>query len=328
MKWRGRTMLACVLAATMALAGLSCGSIKDGWEDKAGPPRVVASFPPLACFVKNVGGDRAGVICLCTGTGPHDYQFNIRDSVLLKRADVFFANGLGLDDHFADKMTANGSNARLRYVKLADKLPANLRKKGEEHDHAEEGHAHDHDHHHGLYDPHVWLGIPQAINMVEQIRDGLKDVDKAHAGDYDRNATAYIVKLKKLHTEGKATLKKLKAPVITFHESMGYFAGSFGLNVIGSIEPTPGEQPSPRELAKLARQCANEARVIITVEPQYPETAAATLKKSLENVGDKNKKVYLVEIDPLETCDEGGPDADWYTDKMKANLDKLAKYAP
>ena len=40
MKGRGRAVLTCVLAATVALAGLGCGSIKDGWEDKAGPPRA------------------------------------------------------------------------------------------------------------------------------------------------------------------------------------------------------------------------------------------------------------------------------------------------
>jgi ABC-type Zn uptake system ZnuABC Zn-binding protein ZnuA len=330
MKRRGRTILACVLAATAALAWLGCGSIKDGWEDKPGPPRVLASFPPIDCFVKNVGGDHVGLICLCTDIGPHDYQFNIQDSVKLKRADLFFTNGLGLDDHFADRMVANSSNARLRPVPLAAELPASLRKKGEAHahDHGHEGHDHDHGHghHHGEYDPHVWLGIPQAIGMVEQIREGLKEKDRAHAGDYDKNASAYIARLKALHAEGKKKLKGLKVPVITFHESMGYFADSFGLNVIGSIQPTPGESPSPQKYRDLVKKCAGQARVIIAVEPQYPETAAETLKKALTNAG--VKEVPIVVVDPLETLRRGDElDAGWYERNMKANLDNLAKHA-
>jgi ABC-type Zn uptake system ZnuABC Zn-binding protein ZnuA len=329
MKWRKRAVLGSVLAAAAALAWVGCGSVKDGWEDKPGPPRVLASFPPIACFVENVGGDHAGLICLCTGTGPHDYQFKIRDSIQLKRADLFFANGLGLDDHFADKMVNNSGNARLRYVKLADNLPASLRMKGEahghEHGHGHEGHDHDHGHHHGEFDPHVWLGIPQAIGMVEQIRDGLKDADRAHAADYDRNAATYIARLKELHAEGKKKLKELKVPVITFHESMGYFADSFGLNVLGSIQPTPGEAPSPQKYKSLVEKCPKGSTVLIAVEPQYPETAAETLKKALTNA---EVKVHLVIIDPLETCSgDEWKEADWYERKMRANIDNLAKHA-
>ena len=328
MRWRIRAVLGCVLAAAAALAWTGCGSVKDGWEDRGGPPRVVASFPPIACFVENVGGDHVGLVCLCTGTGPHDYQFNIRDSILLKRADVFFANGLGLDDHFADKMVTNGSNARLRYVKLADKLPASLRKKGEEHaeehGHGHEGHDHAH-HHHGEFDPHVWLGIPQAIGMVEQIRDGLAAADGAHAAAYNRNAAAYIARLKELHAEGKKKLAGLKVPVITFHESMGYFADSFGLNVLGSIQPTPGEAPSPQKYKALVEKCPRGSTVIIAVEPQYPETAADTLKKALTNAG--VKAVHLVIVDPLETRSADELNAGWYERKMRANIDNLAKYA-
>ena len=331
MKWRSRTVLGSMLAAAAALAWVGCGSVKDGWEDKAGPPRVVASFPPIACFVENVGGDHVGLICLCTGTGPHDYQFNIHDAVKLKRADLFFANGLLLDDGFADKIVANGSNSKLRYVKLADKLPTNLRKKGVAHAHehgpGHEGHDHDHGHEHGEFDPHVWLGIPQAVSMVEQIRDALKDVDRTHAADYDQHAAAYVARLKELHAEGKKKLKALKVPVITFHESMGYFADSFGLNVIGSLQPMPGEAPSPQKYKALVEQCskAKYPKVIIAVEPQYPETAAETLRTELTKAG--VKEVAIVIVDPLETCNADELNAGWYERKMRENIDTLAKHS-
>src|SRR5205823_2115 len=109
---------------------------------------------------------------------------------------------------------------------LAEALPESLRKEGEKHAEQgnKEGDGHDH---HGRWDPHVWLGIPQAIRMVEQIRDDLKKVDGDHADHYDKNAADYIASLKELQAYGKKELAKLKdVPVITFHESMDYFAAS------------------------------------------------------------------------------------------------------
>src|SRR5262245_15423299 len=305
MKRRKGAVLICLLAMTMLVAWMGCGSLPDGWEGLPGPPRVLVSFPPIYSFTKNVAGDQAGIICLCAETGPHEYQFNINDSIKLKRADLFFANGLTLDNSFTDKMNTNSGNTKLRYRKLADDLPEDLLREGKPHAH-DPGHDHDHDHEHGRFDPHVWLGIPQAIGMVKQIRYHLKQVDGAHADLYEKNAADYIARLKKLHEDGKEKLKGLKVvPIITFHESMGYFADSFGLNVLGSIHPQAGIDPAGRALEGLARKCAQlpdkqKELVLIAVEPQYPEAAAKVLKDQL--LGPKKAgvgKVELVVVDPL-----------------------------
>ncbi len=253
--------------------------------------------------------------------------FNINDSIKLKRANLFFANGQTLDNHFTDKMAANSGNTKLRYRKLAENLPADLLKEGKAHAH-EHGHDHDHDHEHGRYDPHVWLGIPQAIGMVEQIRDDFKQVDGAHADLYEKNAADYIARLKELHQDGKEQLKGLKdVPVITLHESMGYFADSFGLNVIGSIQPQPGAAPSSKYIAQLTEKCRQlperqKRLVLIAIEPQYPEGHAKVLEAQLNKAG--IKRVALVTVDPLETCtDRDDLDAEWYVKMMEKNIKAL-----
>ena len=117
-------------------------------------------------------------------------------------------------------MNANSGNPRLRYLELADVLPRNLRLKNEEAE-EEHDHGHGHHHHHGEFDPHVWLGIPQAIGMVERIRDELKSVDSRKAAQYDSNAAAYIERLKKLHEDGKAMVNGLEVPILTFLDTRG-----------------------------------------------------------------------------------------------------------
>src|SRR5437868_14381356 len=112
---RKAAILLGLLAASVLLVWSGCGSMPDGWEDQPGPPRVLVSFPPLYSFVKSVAGDQAGVISLCTTEGPHDYQFNANQTIALKRADLFFANGLTLDDKFTDRMAEGARNKKLLY---------------------------------------------------------------------------------------------------------------------------------------------------------------------------------------------------------------------
>src|SRR2546421_4380283 len=86
--------------------------------------------------------------------------------------------GLGLDEHFLDRLVNNTDNKGLRLRKLGDTLLERSEKEirknpdyvpGKEHVHREDGTCV-----HGPHDPHVWLGIPQAIAMVNLLRDDLK----------------------------------------------------------------------------------------------------------------------------------------------------------
>ncbi|HEY7423138.1 MAG TPA: metal ABC transporter substrate-binding protein, partial [Gemmataceae bacterium] len=229
-----RTMETVVVLAAVVLGSgwLGCARSTPLWQNRGGPPRVVVTIPALDSFVRNVGGDHIGLVCLCTTKGPHHYEYTPDDANLLRDADLFFAIGLTLDDKFANPIQRESHNARLRYVTLGERLPKELLRKGEEHEHGKEEakHEHEHEHEHGEYDPHIWLGIPQAIAMVEIIRDELKKVDPTHQADYDKNAADYIETLQKLHADGKAKLKdKKNRKIIAFHESLGYFADSFDL---------------------------------------------------------------------------------------------------
>src|SRR5262245_47323159 len=112
-----RLWIVALTAAVSLLAALpGCRNEGDPWEGQNGL-RVVASFPPLYSFAKNVAGDDASVLCLLTTEGPHGYQYHARDVQLLRKADVFLTNGLKLDDHFTDNMQRSCGNNKLLYVK-------------------------------------------------------------------------------------------------------------------------------------------------------------------------------------------------------------------
>ena len=334
-----------LIVATMGLACfcLGCSRSTPVWRDRKGPPRVVVTIPALDNFVRNVGGDHVGVVCLCTAQGPHHYQYNAQDAILLREADLFFAIGLSLDDKFADPIHAESQNPRLNYVKLGDRLRADDEKREgklllrlAEHEHGkEEEHEHEHGHEHGDYDPHIWLGTRQAIALVGIIRDELKKTDPGHAADYEQNAAKYIKKLADLQKDFIAQLKdKKNRKIIAFHESLGYFAQSFGVEIVDVLEVNPGAEANQAHMVKLAKECKEKDVRVIAVEPQYPtETSAKLLRDAMK---DKDKEITFVEIDPLETAEKKDlkddekelKDPEWYDKKMRQNLDNLAKSLP
>jgi ABC-type Zn uptake system ZnuABC Zn-binding protein ZnuA len=284
---------------------------------------VVVTIPPLYSFVKGVGGDKVEVKCLCTTTGVHQFQMDAQLAQLLREADCFLAVGLTLDEHFANKMAQQGGNPKLRYVRLGEQLPEKLLRK------LDRPIVHG-DHTHEGYDPHVWLGIDQAVALVGLVRDELAAADPDGASAYRANASRYVKTLRKLHADGEKMLEgKENKRIITHHDSLSYFAKSFGLKVAAVIDTTPGDAPTPAYLGTLVNLCLEKSVGAIAIEPQYASrTSADTLRRTLAS---KGVKVKLITIDPLETADpeelekEG---ADWYVGKMRANLKALAKGLP
>src|SRR5262249_33349045 len=136
----------------------------------------------------------------------------------------------------------------------------------------------------------------------------------------------------KLHKEGKEMLRDKKVRrIVSFHEALGYFARSFGLEIADVIETAAGKEPSAPHLAEIVKRCQNteEPVAAIAVEPQYPKsTAAKAVQKELQA---KGLNIPLVEIDPMETAEAADLEkegAGWYEARMRKNLEALAKTLP
>ncbi len=325
----GRARIALVLALGL-VAGLSlwspgCSTAPSPWPPGKSP-KVLASFPPIYSFAKNLVGDDGVLLCLLTSTGPHDYHVGPHDAIAVRGADLFLVNGLGLDDVFANRLKNSSGNVNLRYVELGAAIPTSqLRKLSAAERMVEhEGHTHAH----SEYDPHVWLGIPEVIVMVEKLRDELKKLDPDRAADYERRAKAYVEKLQKLQKDGEALVKGLNPEdrrLVTMHDSLAYFARAFGLTIADTIQPRAGVELDATQMKHLVDLCRKEKISVVTVEPQYPENAARTLCAEIEKQGAKPPKVVV--LDPLETAEPKeltDLGAEWYEKKMRQNLKNLA----
>lgn len=321
-KYRWWAAAVAALGVVVALLPLGCGGGSDSvWPDRPGP-KVVVSFAPVYCWAVNVAGDDAVVKNMMTTTGPHDFNPTDTDARLVRKADLFFINGLNLDNDLAANVKKGSGNAKLKVVDLAARLPIDQLLEGQcFHQH----HGHDQPHEHGT-DPHVWLSPDFAVVMTEAIRDELKAADPDHAANYDRRAAEYVGKLRALKADGVAKLAgKKDRKLVSFHESLSYFARSFDLTVSGVVQKKPGQEPNSEELRELVKMCREKQVRLIAVEPQYTaNTSAKAILDELKRNGGVADPA-LVEIDPLETVTPQALTPAWYEERMRANLEALAK---
>lgn len=320
-----RFMIFCLFLAATPFWMVGCGTVENPY---AGQPKpwVMTSFAPLYSFAANVAGPDGSVLCLLDGTGIHDYQMVPRDAVKLSHAQLFFINGLELDDQFARKIKAGAGNPDLKLIEAGEGIPARLlipidhkHEAGEDPAHCEAC-----KHGHGEYDPHVWLGIPEAIHMTEAVRDALKAANPAKAADCDRRAAAYIATLQQLQAEGQSALAgKKEKKIVTFHDSLRYFARSFGLEVVSAVQPRAGEDPDAVRMKKLIDLCQKEGVRVICVEPNMMNSKAAqTLRDELRAKGIRDAEI--VEIDIMEAVPRNDLTKDYYERKMRQNIQALA----
>ena len=331
---RRRSFLPAAIAAFAGLtlliaAGCPKNSTADPWASAGAKPKVLVSFAPLYSFAASVAGPDADVKCLLTTTGPHTHgDATSRQIELARGADVIFINGLGLEDEgdgIIPKLQKVAAHPNWNVVNLGTKIPPDWLMEGEcHHDHSKKHEEHEHG-----TDPHVWLSVRCAKVMVEGIRDELKRIDPAHAEGYESRAAAYLKKLDRLETEGKAMLaSKEEKWIVSFHEALNYFAKTYGLQVAGAIELTPGQEPTDRQMKDIIKKCTNpNAPVrVIAVEPQYPtHNAAAKIRDALRGLKDQPVDAEFAEVDPLETCLEEDLSPDLYENVMRRNLKELAR---
>src|SRR5262249_17933403 len=151
-------------------------------------------------FAKKVAGDDAVVLCLAPTQEPHDYEPTSEDALKFQKADLFLLNGLHLEKRkFLDDLKNNSGNRKLHVLAVGEAVPEKQRLEFE-HGEGEDG---KHEHEHGEWDPHAWLGIEQAKEMVKAICKTLSELDKEHAPGFKKRADAYLQELDELHRYGK-----------------------------------------------------------------------------------------------------------------------------
>jgi ABC-type Zn uptake system ZnuABC Zn-binding protein ZnuA len=285
---------------------------------------VVTTTSIIADLVRNVGGDRVVVSAILPpGTDPHTFAPTPSDIQAVSKARILFENGLGLEEWLAE-LTQNAGGERVTIV-VTEGITAI---EGGEHGHEEEhssasssAEAHDEDEHGAeSKDPHMWFDVQNTIKYVENIRDGLKQLDTAASATYDANATIYIDQLKQLDAEIEQQVQMIpqeRRKLITNHDTFGYFAKRYGFTVVGSVFEgvSTEEEPSAQQVGQLVQLIQEQNVPAIFTENTVNSRLAEQIADEAEI-----KVVTNLYTDSLGMT---GSEADSYVKMMRYNVQQI-----
>lgn len=282
----------CFTVVMLSLCLISCG----GEHKKTQHIKIVTSFYPVYISALNVvdGVDNVEVVNLTNGRVGclHDYQLTTENMKMLATADVFVINGGGME-HFLEKVARD--NPKLKIIDATKDAKIDWLAEGED------------------KNSHVWMDIRYNIEEVNQIAQKLSEIDAEHSSAYHTNARLYEEKLSRLESEIHTLTDDLQTrDLVTFHDAFPYFAREFNLNIIASVEATPGHNPNPQEIAEIIEKVRTLPRKVIFTEPQYSPEAAEMIAYETG--------AQIFTLDPIVT---GEPNKDAYIEAMRKNARTL-----
>jgi ABC-type Zn uptake system ZnuABC Zn-binding protein ZnuA len=111
----------------------------------------------------------------------------------------------------------------------------------------------------GKPNPHLWTDPRYARCYAKVARDALSTSDPANAAYYAKNYNAFATLVDELDAAMRTAFATIpKRELLTYHDAYAYFAKDYGWNVIGAIQVSDVEEPTPREVGALIRQVKAE----------------------------------------------------------------------
>lgn len=238
---------ACAAALPLALAACGDGGTAGADGDGGGALRVATTVAPITSIVAAVAGDRARVTGIVPeGTDSHTFEPRPSVAELLATADVVFLNGLSLEEPVR-RLAASSVRDGAQIVELGTRV---LPRSEYVFDFSfpEDG---------GKPNPHLWTDPTYARRYAEVVGDTLAEHDPANAAYYRDNVRAFGAAVDRLDAamrQAFATVAPERRRLLTYHDAYAYFARTYGWEVIGAIQVSDFEDPSPREVARLIDQ--------------------------------------------------------------------------
>ncbi len=254
--------------------------------------KVVTTLSTYADIAQKIGGDKVEVHYIVSGNqDPHFVRPKPSYAVLLHNADLFVSTGLDLE-LWAPTLVDMSKNPRIRSgqigyvsasqgIQLLDK-PSVLSRS--------EGGLHIYGNPHIITGPLNFIQIARNIETgLENIDPAHKDYYQKNLHNFENQLYNRLFGAQLVQLMGGALLQKLTLSgqlipflqknsfkgkklidylggwlkegmifrgkkIVTYHKNWAYFRQTFGVEIVGYVEPKPGIPPSPRHVEELVRE--------------------------------------------------------------------------
>jgi zinc/manganese transport system substrate-binding protein/manganese/iron transport system substrate-binding protein len=269
-----------ILAAVLVVALAGCATWTPQPSD--GRLRVVATTTQVGEAARVVGGDEITLtVLLRPGAEAHEFELTPPAAAAIEKSDVILESGAGLEAWLeaalraiggADRLHDMSSGVDLRLSENSGLSGAGARPMPT--------------------DPHYWLTAPNAIRMVENVRDALSAARPDLASGFAERGAAYITRLRAADVEIRRLMDEIppaRRGIVTNHDALGYFVAEYGLQLVGSVFPSldVSSEPDPAQLAALADTIrAQGVTAIFSESAVNPRLARAIAQESGARVVD------------------------------------------
>ena len=260
---------------TLFLGGCSLQNSVEDTKNSDEKIKVAASIFPIYDIAKEIAGDKIDVnLILPSGASPHTFEVSASQIKNLQNTKLFFVIGQNLDGWVED---ISSSVSESQTVDLSSSVE--LQKLDEN----STNHKPDEDEEDTTgFDPHYWLSSQNVYLMAEEVMKQLVVLSPENETYFLGNYNNFVNQLQTKDVEWQEKMSSLtNKNIVVFHDAWGYFADHFGLTVVGTFEPFPGQEPTPQYLKELQVAVKDYNIKALFAEPQLSQDSIKTLAKDL-----------------------------------------------
>ena len=245
-------------------------------------PKYVTTIHPLKEILREVVSDRAEVFAILpAGASPHTYELRPSDLRLVESATAIFYGSPSLDSWALKFQHEN----RIEFLSL---IPTAFliyfqNQHGEKKERVSETETSGHDdhHHESGVDPHFWTDPLTIKALLPALTEKLCALDPGGCEIYRKNSKRFSVHLDSLHLQ----LSKLLAPVqdravMISHPFFSYFFKRYHIQLVASVEESPGKEPTPKKIKRMVEQIKQHQVRAIFDHSQLPDRAAKVIAEA------------------------------------------------
>ena len=263
------------------------------------PLRIVSTVAPITSIIANVAGGSGAVITglVPEGTNSHTFEPPPSAAKFLEESDVVFVNGLVLEEPTKDLAQAN-----IKTGSEVCEIATEFMPEDEwiyDFSFPQDG---------GKPNPHLWTNPPMVKEYARVVRDTLVKRNPENAEVFNTNFAAFSARVDALDAAMVAATKTIPAAdrkLLTYHDAYAYFSRHYEWTVVGAIQPSSFEEPTPKEIADLITQVKEEKVKAVFGSEVFPSPV-------LEQIGKETDAKY---IDVLRDDDllgqPGDPEHSW-----------------
>ena len=292
------TLSACANSAQQSVTpiqndGCGAGSALES------PLNIATTVAPITSIIANIAGGTDASIngIVPEGTNSHTFEPKPSDAATLEQADVIFINGLVLEEPTKELALANLKNGAVICELGSQILP-------------ESEYIYDFSFplEGGKPNPHLWTNPPMAKEYAAVARDLLAALNPTNASIFAANYEAFAAKVDALDAAmatATATIPQDQRKLLTYHDAYAYFAAHYGYTVIGAIQPSSFDEPTPKEIADLISQVRESGVTAVFGSEVFPSPV-------MEQIGAETGVRYVDVLRDDDLIGEpGGPEHSW-----------------